>query len=86
MDFWLFPYTKRDSYWSFLCQDWSNHQDEENFWGNRAVEAVEAIEVAEAAEVNEAVEVSKDRKITTEDFRVSLDLDIIDLKTKEILF
>ena len=36
-----------------------DHQDQEFFWGNRAVEAAEAIEVAEAAKVNEAKEVSK---------------------------
>ena len=44
--------------------------DEEFFWRNRAVEAVEASEVAEADEVNEAAKVSKGSKITTEDFRV----------------
>ena len=68
--FLIIPYTKRVSYWSIWCQGWSNHQDEETFWGNRAVEAVEASEVAEADEVNEAAEVSKGSKITTEDFRV----------------
>ena len=51
--------TKDDQYWSFWCQWWSDHQDQEVFLGNRAVEAVKAIEVAEAAEVNEATEVSK---------------------------
>ena len=51
-----------------------------------AVEAVEAIEVAEAAEVNGAAEVSKARKITTEDFRVILDLEFINLRTKIISF
>ena len=65
--FLIIPYTKRDSYWSIWCQGWSNHQDEEKNWGNRAVEAVEASEVAEADEVNEAAEVSKGSKITTED-------------------
>ena len=70
VEFLITSFTKRDSYWSFWCQGWSNHQDEENFWGNRAVEAVEASEVAEADEVNEAAEVSKGSKITTEDFRV----------------
>ena len=55
--FLIVPYTKRDFYWSFWCQGWSNHQNEEKYWGNRAVEAVEAIEVAEADEVTEAAEV-----------------------------
>ena len=41
--FLIIPYTKRDLYWSFWCQGWSYHQYEENFWGNRAVEAVEAV-------------------------------------------
>ena len=68
--FLIVPYTKRDFYWSLWCQGWSNHQNEETYWGNRAAEAVEAIEVAEADEVNEAAEVSKGSKITTEDFRV----------------
>ena len=40
-------------------------------------EAVEAGEVAEADEVNEDAEVSKAKKITTEDFRVILDLEFI---------
>ena len=34
-------------------------QDQNFFWGNMAVEAIEAIEVAEAAKVNEAAEVFK---------------------------
>ena len=50
------------------------------------MEAVEASEVAEAAEVNEAAEVSKAQKITTEDFRVILDLEFINLKAKIISF
>ena len=62
--------TKRDSYWSFWCQGWSNHQDQEVFWRNRTVEAVETTEVAEADEINVAAKVSKAWKITTEDFRV----------------
>ena len=48
--------------------------------------AVEPSEVAEAAEVNEAAEVFKVQKITTEDFRVILDLEFINLRTKMILF
>ena len=48
--------------------------------------AVEPSEVAEAAEVNEAAEVFKVQKITTEDFRVILDLELINLMTKTILF
>ena len=66
----IIPYTKRDSFWSFWCQGWSNHQNEEIFWGNRAVEAVEASEVAEADEANEAAEVSKGSKITSKDLIV----------------
>ena len=45
--------------------------------GNRAVEAVEASEFAE---------VSKAQKITTEYFRVVLDLEFINLRAKIILF
>ena len=78
--------TKKDWYWSFSCHWWSNHLDQEVFWGNRAVEAVEASEVAEAAEVNEAAEVFKALKITTEDFWVILDLEFINLRAKIILF
>ena len=78
--------TKKDWYWSFSCHWWSNHLDQEVFWGNRAVEAVEASEVAEAAEVNEAAEVFKVRKITTEDYRVILDLEVIDLMANFFLF
>ena len=42
--------------------------------------------LAEAAEVNENAEVPKDQKITTEDFTVILDLEVINLMTKIILF
>ena len=49
--------TKRDEYWSFWCQEWSNHQDQQIFWWNEAVEVIEAIEVVEAVEVIEAAEV-----------------------------
>ena len=31
-----------------------NHQDQEDFWGKKALEAIEASEAVEAAEVNEA--------------------------------
>ena len=54
--------TKMDQHWSFWCQGWSNHQDQEVLWWNRASEAVEAIEVAEADEVIEAAEVLKPGK------------------------
>ena len=64
--------TKKDLYWLFCCHLWSNHQDQEVFWENRAVEAVEVSEVAEAAEFNEAEEVSKALKITTEEFILDL--------------
>ena len=57
--FWWFIPQKKDHNWSFWCHWWSNSQDQEVFWGNRAVEAGEASEVAEAAEANEAAEVSK---------------------------
>ena len=46
-----------DQYLTFWCQWWQNHQDQEVFWENMAVEAVEACEVAEATEVDEAAEV-----------------------------
>ena len=49
--------TKRGQYWSFWCQGWSNHQNQEVVWWNRAFETVEASEVAEANEVNEDAEV-----------------------------
>ena len=39
-----------------------------------------------SAEVNEAADVSKAHKITTEDFRVILDLQFINLGAKIILF
>ena len=78
--------TQKVWYWSFWCHWWSNHQDQDVFWGKRAVVAVEPSEVAEAAEVNEAAEVFKVQKITTEDFRVILDLELINLMTKTILF
>jgi hypothetical protein len=77
--------TQKVWYWSFWSHWWSNHQDQEVICGNRAVEAVEASEVAEAAEVNEAAEGFKVRKITTEAFRVILDLELINLMTKMIL-
>ena len=51
--------TKMDQRWSFWCQGWSNHQDQDLFWWNRASEAVEAIEVAKAEEVIEVTEVLK---------------------------
>ncbi len=57
-------------YWLFWCQWWSDHQEQECFWGNWALEAVGANEVAEATEVNEAEEVSKTWNVTSEDFRV----------------
>ena len=54
--------TKNDQYWLFWCQWWSDPQDQNLFWGNWHLEAVEATEVAEAAEINEAGEVSKGLK------------------------
>ena len=45
-----------------MDQGWSNHEDQEVFWWNRASEAVEAIEVAKADEVIEAAEVLKPEK------------------------
>ena len=56
--------TKNDQYWLFWCQWWSDHQDQNLFWGNWHLEAVEAVEVAQAAEVSNAW------KIITEDYRV----------------
>ena len=54
--------TKREEYWSFWCQEWSNHQDQQIFWWNEAVEVFEAIEVVEAVEVIEAAEVLRPGK------------------------
>ena len=53
---------KRGQYWSFWCQEWSNHQDQDVIWWNRAFEAVEVIVVAEADEVKEAAEVLRPEK------------------------
>ena len=86
MGFLIIYSTKRDQYCSFWCQEWSDHQDQEVFWRNWAVEAVEASEVSEATEVNEAGEVSKAWKITTEDFRVIQFLEFNDLSTNITLF
>ena len=61
--------TNNYHYWLFCCQWWSDHHDQEVFWENWALEAVEASEVAEAAKVNEAGEVSKAWKITSESSR-----------------
>jgi hypothetical protein len=75
---------KRDQCWSFWCQGWSNHHDQEFLGGNRAGEAGEAgeaNEVAETAEVNEAAEVSRVLKITSEDFRVIQVLEFYGLRT-----
>ena len=78
----ILSWTKNEEYWSFWCHWWSNHWDQEVFWENKAVEAVEANEVAEAAEVNEATVVSKAWKIINEDFRVVLVLEFNILRTK----
>ena len=53
---------KTDNYWSFWCQGWSNHQNQEVLWWNRAFEAVEAIEAAEADEVNEVAVILRPKK------------------------
>ena len=55
--------TKRDHYWSFCCQGWSNHQSQEVLCYDRDVEVDEAIEVAEAVEVNEAAKVLRPGKL-----------------------
>ena len=78
--------TKNDQYWSFWCLWWPNHQDQEVFWGNMDLEAVEATEVAEATEVNEAAEVFKAWKITMDDFKAILVLEFNNLRTKIISF
>jgi hypothetical protein len=72
--------TKRDQYWSFWCQGWSYHHDQEFLGGNRADEAGEANEVAKAAEVNETADVSRALKITFADFRVIQVLEFYDLR------
>ena len=56
-------------YWLFCCHWWSDHHDQELFWENWALEAVEASGVAEAAKVNEAGEVSRAWKMTSESSR-----------------
>ena len=53
---------KMDQHWSFLCQVWSNHQDQEVLLWNGASETVEAIEIAEADEVIKAAEILKPGK------------------------
>ena len=56
---------KKDQYWSFWWQGWSNYKYQEVLWWNRAVEvgeAREAREVAEADEANEVAEVVRPRK------------------------
>jgi hypothetical protein len=73
-------------YWLFWCQWWSDYRDQEVFWGNWALEAVEASEVAEATEVNEAGEVSKAWRITTVDFRVSQVLEFNNFRANITLF
>ena len=56
---WIFddPLHKNGPTLVILGQEQSNHQDQEVFWWNRALEVVEAIEAAEADEVVEAAEV-----------------------------
>ena len=78
--------TNYDQYCFFWCQWWSDHQDQELFWWNWYLEAVEASEVAEATEVNEAGEVSKAWKITTVDFRVFQVLEFNNFRTNITLF
>ena len=78
--------TKRDMYWSFWCQGWWNHQDQEILWENTAVEAVEATESAEATEVNEAAEIFKAWKIPNEEFRIIQVLKFNNLWTKLTFF
>jgi hypothetical protein len=53
---------KRDQYWSFWYQGWSDHQVQEVLWWNEAVEVIEATEVVEAVEVIEAAEVLRPGK------------------------
>jgi hypothetical protein len=50
------------SIWSFGCQGWSNHQDQQIIWWHVAVEVIEAIEVVEAVEVIEAADVLRTGK------------------------
>ena len=78
--------TQKDQYWSFWCQVWSNHQDQEFLWGNRALEAGKASEVVEAADTNEAAEVSKALKIIPENFRLIQVLEFYNLRTYITLF
>ena len=78
--------TRNYQYWFFWCQWWSNHQYQEVFWGNWALEAVEASEVADAAKVNDAGEVSKAWKITSVDFIVFQVLEFNNFRTNITLF
>ena len=68
--------TKKDQYWSFWCQGWSDHHDQE-FLGNRAGESNE---FAEAAEFNEVAKVFRDLKTTFEDFKAVQVLELYDLR------
>ena len=68
--FLMIHFTKRGQYWTFWCQGWTNHLEQEVFWWNRVFEAVEVSEVAGVDQVNEAAEVLGPKKITTDDFRV----------------
>ena len=86
LDFWWSIPQKNDKQWLFWCQWWSDHQDQEVFWGNWTLEAVEASELTEATEVNEAGEVLKAWKITTEDFRVFQVLEFNNFRTNITLF
>ena len=61
--------TKNNQFWLFWCQWWSEHQDQDFFFGNWILEAVQSSEIAGATEVNEAGEFSKAWKTITVDFR-----------------
>ena len=50
------------SIWSFGCQGWSNHQDQQKILWNEAVEVIEAIKVVEAVEVIEVADVLRTGK------------------------
>ena len=85
-DFWWTIPQKNEQYWSIWCHWWSNHQDQDVFRENKALEAVETNEVAEAAEVYEAGVVFKAWEIPIEDFRVILVLEFNNLRTKIFQF
>ena len=61
---------KRDQYWSFWHQGWSDHQVQEVLWWNEAVEVIEATEVIEVIEAAEVLRPGKSLLRTSESSRL----------------